>query len=132
MSRSGYSDDLDNWDLIRYRGAVTSALKGRRGQAFLKELAEAMDAMPEKDLIAGELVDAEGKCCALGVLGTQRGLDLKNIDPEDPDEVAEAFGVANALAREIVYLNDEYAWCQETPEDRWKRMRKWVAENLRT
>jgi hypothetical protein len=37
MSRSGYSDDLENWSLIRWRGAVASAIRGRRGQAFLRE-----------------------------------------------------------------------------------------------
>ena len=39
MSRSGYSDDLDNWDLIRWRGQVSSAIRGKRGQGFLRELA---------------------------------------------------------------------------------------------
>lgn len=58
MSRSGYSDDYDgdNWDLIRWRGAVTSAIRGKRGQAFLREALAALDAMPEKQLIAGDLV----------------------------------------------------------------------------
>ncbi|ENQ7660184.1 hypothetical protein ACEQOL_006537 [Pseudomonas aeruginosa] len=41
MSRSGYCDDLDNWSLICWRGAVSSAIKGKRGQAFLIELREA-------------------------------------------------------------------------------------------
>lgn len=50
MSRSGYSDDydFDNWQLIRWRGAVNSAINGRRGQAFLKELLTAIEALPEK------------------------------------------------------------------------------------
>ncbi|KGC50992.1 hypothetical protein DO66_5867 [Burkholderia pseudomallei] len=36
MSRSGYSDDCGGWSLIRWRGAVNSAIKGARGQKFLR------------------------------------------------------------------------------------------------
>ena len=57
MSRSGYVDDMcDQWAMIRYRGAVRSAIRGRRGQAFLREMLAALDAMPEKRLTAGALV----------------------------------------------------------------------------
>ena len=45
MSRSGYSDDCDTWPLICWRGAVASALRGRRGQQFLIELRDALDAI---------------------------------------------------------------------------------------
>jgi len=41
MSRSGYSDDCDVWALIRWRGAVKSAIRGARGQAMLRELIQA-------------------------------------------------------------------------------------------
>ncbi len=115
MSRSGYSDDggEGNWGLICWRGAVNSAIRGRRGQAFLRELAEAMDAMPEKRLIADEL-QADGGYCTIGVLGQARGLDMASIDPHDSDQVSKIFGIAPAMAREIVYENDErtdaYEW----------------------
>lgn len=62
MSRSGYNDyddDCDQWDSIRYGGMLASAIRGRRGQAFLRDVAEAMDAMPEKRLIAQDLIRAE-------------------------------------------------------------------------
>lgn len=35
MSRSGYTDDCDGWQLIMYRGAVASAIRGARGQRLL-------------------------------------------------------------------------------------------------
>ena len=130
MSRSGYSDDCDGWALIRWRGAVESAMKGRRGQKFLIELAEAMDAMPVKELIAHELVE-QGGFCALGVVGQKRGIALESIDPEDSRTVAEQFGIANAMAQEIVFMNDEAAWYDETPQQRWSRMRHWVDINIR-
>lgn len=61
MSRSGYSEDWDgeNWTFIRWRGAVKSALRGKRGQAFLREALAALDAMPEKRLITHDLIAFE-------------------------------------------------------------------------
>lgn len=130
MSRSGYSDDCDGWALIRWRGAVTSAIRGKRGRELLIELRDALDAMPEKALIAHELVDAAGSFCTLGVIGNARGLPLAEIDPEDSDQVAERFGIAPALAKEIVFMNDEASWHDETPQQRWARMRQWVENAL--
>lgn len=130
MSRSGYSDDLDMWALIRYRGAVASALRGKHGQAFLKELLAGLDAMPEKKLIRHELV-ADGQYCALGVVGCNRGLDMTNLDPEDIHAVANAFGIADSLAREIVFMNDEYDFYGATPEQVYNTVRNWVVENIK-
>ncbi len=132
MSRSGYSEDLENWDMIRWRGAVKSAIKGQRGQEFLKETLEALDAMPVKELIACELIAADGACCLLGAVAKKREMDVVGIDPEDHETVALKFGVATALAQEIFFENDEGAWSnsKETPSERWIRMRKWVVSNL--
>lgn len=30
MSRSGYNDDIDNWQMIKWRGQVASAVRGKR------------------------------------------------------------------------------------------------------
>lgn len=106
MSRSGYSDDYDPLDNGRWRGMVASALRGKRGQFFLKELADSLDAMPEKRLIANEL-QADGVFCTIGVLGAARGIDMSQLDPEDHDQVAAAFGIAPCMAQEIVFENDE-------------------------
>lgn len=131
MSRSNYSDDIDQWALIRWRGAVNSATVGKRGQQFFRDLLAALDALPEKKLIANELVENSSGCvCALGALGKVRGIPMENIDPEDSDTVADAFGIADALAREVVYMNDEYGPWDETPEHRFARVRKWVERQL--
>ena len=130
MSRSGYNEDCDdNWDWIRYRGAVASAIKGRRGQDFLYEMLHAMAALPERKLIS-EKLEADGAVCAIGAVGKARGVDMSKLDPEDPEGVAAAFGIAPALAREIVYTNDD-EYTTETPEQRFERMRRWVEQNLR-
>lgn len=131
MSRSGYSDDLDdNWSLIKWRGMVASASRGKRGQKFFMELLAALDAMPQKRLIAHELETPSGEVCAIGSLGKARGLDMSTLDPEDSETVAFKFDIADCLAREIVYVNDEGSFQPETPEDRFARMRKWVASNI--
>lgn len=129
MSRSGYCEDLDTWSLVRWRGAVNAATKGKRGQAFFKELLDALDAMPEKRLIANEL-EAGGEFCTIGVLGQKRGIDMTGIDPDDPERVSAAFDIACALAQEVVFMNDEYCYHEETPEQRWTRMRNWVAKQI--
>lgn len=156
MSRSGYSDDCDGWALIRWRGAVTSAIRGERGQRTLRELLVALDAMPEKKLITDEL-EAGGEFCALGVLGAARGIEMKDVDTEDREAVASMFNIAPALAAEIMYANDEYGddyeWHRvvicgpmrrwerheqsvrilnpRAAEVRWARMRQWVAAKIK-
>jgi hypothetical protein len=129
MSRSGYSDDYDYVEL--YRATVERALQGKRGQAFLRELAESLDAMPEKRLIAEELIDGNGNVCAIGAVCKSRGVDVSRINYEAPEQVGKAVGIARCMAAEIEYMNDE--WCdseRETPEQRWTRMRKWVQANI--
>lgn len=140
MSRSGYVDCLDSGELNCWRGAVESAIRGKRGQAFLRELLAALDAMPKKRLITRDLVTEEGECCAIGSVAIARGQDVSELDTHEPSDVADAFGIARALAAEIEFLNDDdfghEVWCwtgpkyQETPEHRWKRMRDWVARQI--
>jgi hypothetical protein len=129
MSRSGYTDACEGWDLIRWRGAVRAAIRGHRGQAFLKEMLAALDAMPNKRLIASNLITFDGEVCAMGALGRTRGLNMRAINPDDRRQVADLMGVAPALAAEIAYENDEY-WQPETPEQRFTRMRNWVMEQI--
>ena len=132
MSRSGYCEDSwgddegDNWRMIMFRGQVASAIRGKRGQAFLKELIVALEAMPEKRLIAEELID-NGEVCALGCVGRARGMDLEKLDPENHEGLATAFGIAQRLITEIEYENDETC---STPEHRWEWMHRWAKQNL--
>jgi hypothetical protein len=134
MSRSGYSDDHDSeWGLICWRGAVASAINGKRGQAFLREMLAAFDALPEKRLIKDALVDEAGAVCAIGAVAAARGLDVSGVDPEDYYAVAKTFDVARALAQEIEYVNDEDLpyWADEMPEQRYDRVRRWVESQIR-
>lgn len=129
MSRSGYSDDLDDlWQHIRWRGAVQQAIKGARGQAFLREMIKAFDAMPVKQLVASELEDGD-LVCAVGAVGRARGVDMSTLNPEDYEGVADKFGIARAMAQEIFFLNDEYT-PSETPEQRYASMYGWAKSML--
>lgn len=167
MSRSGYTDEwFDSFEYGRWRHSVDTAISGKRGQAFLRELLEALDGMENKQLHSGSFATAEGEFCTLGVLGSKRGTKMDDLGDEDdcePKIVGERFGIARAMAAEIMYLNDEclvdeYKWVDfvicgpvrpyypdygrhsgsvrvandNHPADRWKAMRKWVVENLKS
>lgn len=112
MSRSGYTDEDDPLALGRWRQAVKRALQGRRGQALLRDLLAALDAMSDKRLYRGSFATAEGEFCALGVLGMQRGTKMDDLGDEDdsnPKLVGQRFGIAMAMAAEIMYMNDDEA-----------------------
>jgi hypothetical protein len=138
MSRSGYSDECEQGALNLFRANVDRTIAGKRGQAFLREMAVALDAMPVKELVAGDIVRDDGHVCAIGSVALARKLDVSKLDVYDGDEVGKTFGITRILACEIAYENDEHRqydheahrFTEETPEGRWKRMRAWVAGNL--
>lgn len=141
MSRAGYTDDDDcsSNRIALYRSAVRNALRGKRGQAFLRELAAALDEMPKKELLARTVV-RNGECCALGAVAIRRGIDLSPVDYEDDDAAEDGdwttewlrdrLGIVDCLAREVVYQNEEAYWFNEEPSERWKRMRAWVESKI--
>lgn len=161
MSRHGYSEDDGDDPLAcgRWRGAVASTIRGKQGQAFLREVLATLDAIPGKRLISEELKTVEGEFCTLGAVGTARGIDLAAIDPEDYDAVAAAFGINPKLAQEIMWENDEHVsrfnyveveicgpmlpkdrWrahrrtiqipAENAAEKRWQHMRDWVERHI--
>lgn len=132
MSRSGYIDggDLNDWEMIKWRGQVASAMRGKRGQKFLTDLLAALETLPDKRLIRHELKDETGEVCAIGALGLARKIDMEKIDPEEPVQVAASFDIATQLAQEVVYMNDEY-YDTDTPEQRYEKMKAWVAKQIR-
>lgn len=135
MSRSGYTDDMD--DVLsygRWRGQVASAIRGKRGQAILKELLCALDEMPDKKLYAGNFKTESGEFCTLGVLGHKKGINLTHLGDEDYGcdqiEVGRRFNIAYQLASEIMFMNDEGGRYNSTPEQRWQDMRRWITDNI--
>lgn len=163
MSRSGYSDgDCDSTeDFLRMCGwnaNVRRCIGGRHGQAFMWELYQALESLPQRSLIQGSL-EHHGAYCSLGAVALARGEEipegLRGTDEDEEDyEIEERyaamggfFGIKDMLAREIMWQNDD-ADClhytpgppqrhnslptrEETPEERWQRVRAWVVSKLR-
>lgn len=158
MSRSGYSDgyDIEHWSHIRWRGAVASAMRGKRGQAFLRDAIAALDAMPVKELAGGSFTTEDGCRCFLAAVAHQRDIDLSPVLPDFVDDdddlsaqevaadVAALLGIAPAMAQEIIYENDEcmapYKGMHPkgaarnaplTRRERWEAMRRWAISQLK-
>ncbi|HMN97453.1 MAG TPA: hypothetical protein PKC43_06140 [Phycisphaerales bacterium] len=144
MSRSCYSDDLDSAALAMWRGRVMSAIRGRRGQRLLRDLLSALEAMPDRELIRGDLV-VDGACCALGAVALHRGLraqvdeiqrELPRDEWDDHDDgernemIAAALDVATCMVQEIADVNDDWGPHDQTPAQRHARMLAWVRGHL--
>lgn len=109
MSRSGYDTEIeDHLQYGRYRGRVASAIRGKRGQKMLRDLLAALDAMPQKRLANGFFETPAGDVCALGALGRARGVDISTLDEDDHEALAATFDIAECLAAEVMFMNDEY------------------------
>jgi len=139
VSRAGYSDDPDPVATVLYEQALRNAMHGKRGKAILRDLADALDAMPVKELGAGFV--KRGDCvCAIGALAAHRGVDLKEFDVEadeydedgdwSTERIAEELDAPTCIVRAIVYGNDELGPTTETPSERWARIRSWVGQKL--
>lgn len=128
----GFDSREDYWAYIRYRGAVNSAIRGKRGQAFLRELVASLDALPEKKLIEGELQNANGEVCAIGSVGRARGIDMSSLDVYDSQAIAEVFGISEKLVREIEFINDDCVYARKDEKDvkRWEKVRDWAESEL--
>ena len=141
MSRSGCTDgwDYDQWNYIRWRGAVNSAIKGKRGQLFLKDLIRALDDMPVKELISNDIITIDPltqqtNSCALGALLLKKGTGFINPDdPEHHEDIAYRLNISPTLVREVEYLNDDaFGWGSgwDSRAARWKSMRDWAESQL--
>jgi len=111
MSRSGYVDDwdYDDWSYALCLGKGRQSIKGKRGQAFSEGNADDTDRNAGEAPDCGASRNARGRVCAIGSVGKARGVDMSKLDPEDAEGVGAAFGIAQSMAREIVYVNDEGA-----------------------
>ncbi len=146
MSR--FSDDFDedfyNQQAL-YAQATKNALAGKRGQAALKELAEALLALPEKKLLEGQLYNEKDEVCAVGAMAVHRKMKKGMTRAEAVAELSKKYGddchstidcgmadvgLLGCLAAEFAYINDEEA-CASTPEERYEIVLKWVREQIK-
>lgn len=133
-SRAGWAEEIEGVEQQRLanlqRGAVQSAIKGKRGQAFLTEMIAALDALPAKRL-AKQTFEEDGEFCALGAVARSRGMqDITLLSIYSIRDVAAAFNASLALTAEIIDENDDMSPHKETREARWVRMRTWAARRI--
>jgi hypothetical protein len=136
---------------------VERAFRSGPGQARIRELVAALDAMPRHELADGALAQTawlndddnsdDVQVCALGALGAARELArapgqawadaaagaLRGLDGEDFWEVAHwakrELGWPKRSAVRVQWINDEeLADCE--PPERWVRMRAWLVSQL--
>lgn len=164
MGRYYEADDPDSVeDMLRQEGywqAQRNALRGKRGQAFLRELLTTLDAMPDKRLARGVLYH-EGAACALGQVITRRisegqpvagiasleelqlkaGEDDEDEARERTEEIGVGLGIPLALVRLVAWENDEAGWgywrrdgaggaVEDEDQMRWRQVREWAQRNL--
>lgn len=136
-----------------WQGNCRRSLQGKAGQAALRELEAALLALPDKRLIANDLINGEGEVCAIGALAKQKGAingRLVSLGEYDMEEVGVLLGMPRLVAWKVVYENDKgidfeyetlpgpYRWPMErpqirvdvTPEIRYEKMLAWVREQI--
>jgi len=142
-------EDFNNQSLL-WEANQERCIRGRKGQAALRELEAALLALPEKRLITDELENARGDVCAIGALVRFKGKENPMIGDSfggaednltiNADEIeratidlAQELGVPRLVALAVVRENDEdhyYYPATITPEQRYERMLKWVQQAL--
>lgn len=144
MSRfngENYDEEWNNqWEL--WEANTLRHMRGPAGQAILRELREALLALPERKLINSRLADEQGCVCTIGALALHRGRKVEELAALIPAELWDEYEEelkTEALGRElglkhvmIVALagqNDD-TWRTETPEQRFERVLKWVESEI--
>ena len=150
MSRFGYDPEYDtDYGSKEFQAAVwdrnyARSLRGRKGQAALRELRDALRALSPRRLIEGfceTTIDDDGNevisgVCAIGAMYVARGLPVDNymqsedFSSWDTADVGESMGMSNTMAFGIAYRNDE-TYSDLTPESRWWAMYAWVLQQIR-
>jgi hypothetical protein len=150
MSRFGYDYDEGypgQWEL--WEANARRAFAGRKGQAALRDMRDALLALPDKVLISGRVANEYGQACAVGVLiaarrerkGENRDAVLAElarlVDEDDGGyggdvETAQAgkqVGLSFVLAWELAAMNDE-TFGHLTPEQRYEQVLAWLDKKI--
>lgn len=151
MSRVYMSEDMTLGAHELWTANAERAIRGKAGRRFLRELRAAMEALPDKRLIEGSF-SLGGEVCAMGAVAVQREIAAGKTREEalalveevwggegrtDDDGASigrEALGLTYVLAWELAFLNDGdgYDRARTTPEDRYRKVMKWIDLNLDT
>lgn len=152
FSGDDYDEDFPGqWEL--WQANFERHMNGAAGQRALLDLHAALKAMPEPRLIAGRLADENGQVCTVGALALHR----RTVKGEDPETVLEdlaqqisqetaetdsweseevtvhagvSVGLRRMMAQHLGHLNDQDGSWQETPEERYVRVLRWVESKI--
>lgn len=151
MSRFDFDGDGEEYpgEYALFEANIDRALAGKRGQAILREMKAALEALPHKRLCQGRLAD-DGEVCVLGALCVKRlrdtGLTFEEAVEKAEREYAEMDAQALAdtagsrmklgfhLAWKTMYANDELGEnykSKTTPEKRFENVMNWINSNLK-
>lgn len=145
MSRSCYSDEYGDefpGQINLFRANVERSIRSRDGQARLRELRDALLALPVKELqpeIFAEGAANSPRVCALGAWALAKcGGDVEQAHamvPSDADDyetwdALQSHGWPKLVVLEAVYMNDEAWFGNVTPAERYKRVLKWVEGSI--
>lgn len=115
-----------------YHANTARSLQGKKGQASLRELEQALLALPEKRLVSGEFETPEGEVCAIGALKRFKGVEHVEHDPStDMDLVGEELGMPRLVAWMVVARND-HSFEDLNDDERYRAMLGWVRHQLRS
>ena len=144
MSRSCYSDDYGDdfpGQLELYRANVRRSIKSAAGQARLRELRDALLALPvkalEADIFAEEGPDVP-RVCALGAwalvkaggdVNAARAMVSRDADDQETCAALKSHGWPRLVVMDAIYMNDG-ANHRLTPEGRYAYMLEWVNEQI--
>lgn len=132
-----------------FQKSVENAIKGKSGQALLREIEAALLELPEKKLLGSGVCEG-GEVCMLGAVAVARAMKAGKTraqamvtlelgaqqwgqgDDENDKTfkfLRRALGIKQeCLAWQLVFENDE---CYvPSPEERYVRMLKWVQEKI--
>lgn len=151
MSRVVYNEDEPSAPYEFQEQAIRNAINGRRGQAALRLLIRALDAMPQRRIIDDWLIK-DGDVCTVGAMVLQQCIEAgasregalgylmgeqdrlnreASWDWTDIVTLAnEQLDIARFMGFEIVELTDEWTK-RSTPEQRWQYVRDWAVKNLK-
>lgn len=150
--RLNYSEDEDYPGQFNiWQANCRRSLHGKKGQAALRRLRDALLVMPEKALRSGKLVAHDGAVCAIGALARAEGKlpepepitgDWEDDDIDDTAEwAADNLNIPKLVAWKVVEQNDiqlDTKWVrlegpvQLTGEERYAKMLAWVESQLQT
>jgi hypothetical protein len=138
MSRSSYSDDYGDefpGQLELYRANVARSIKSKAGQARLRELRDALLALPVKELHASTFAEGtpeQPEVCALGAwalskAGTPdaaRAMVGRDADDADTAQALKPHGWPRLVVMDAIFFNDDTRYVYETaagPRQRWEQ-----------